>query len=196
MLKVFSGVYEENLLSYIRGKVMSNFDRRVTRDWISSDLVRSELRDVDDVVSIDGLTLMKSTGREIPVQFISQGSKQFIMEYINPGVKAVDCCHVGWNVYKYFNMLAENTDVFLLVNTNDCLSIKDYELHGYYMNAGKYFNTTYDLVGMIYDYQYSVISELQDGNIINAQHFSLQQVKGRSEEDDVILGKKYSFVFK
>lgn len=143
---------------WIQKKMGSNFDRKVDESWISDDIIREELRDVEGIVKFEGLLLTKDNGKRIPINWISQGSKQFIMATRYPDKYVVDCRHVGGNVYKYFYIwcLEKNVDMFMLMNSNGALD-SDVEMEGIYLNSGTKFNGNRDLVDLIFDYRLSLL---------------------------------------
>ena len=153
MFRVLSGNYVVNgkIPSWVRPKVGSEFTRRVDESWLEDEIVRRELLEVEGIVKFNGLSLTKSSGKRIPVDWISQGSKQFIMMTQNPSY-VVNCVHVGWNVYKYFKEWADTkyVDVTLLMNGNGALHVEG--LSGLFLNSGEIFSSSRELVNMIYEH--------------------------------------------
>lgn len=155
MLRILSGVYplEGKRPIWIRGKVMSSFDRRVKPDWLADTIVKDELRDVDRIVNMEGLLLEKDSGIQIPVNWISQGSKQFITATQNPSI-VVNCFYVGWNVYKYFYKWCKekDVDITLLMNTSFILNVEQ-NLSGVFLNTGEYFSSNIEVAKLIHEHK-------------------------------------------
>ena len=147
----------------------SNFDRLVDESWIQNEIVRDELRDVEGVVKFEGLLLTKGNGKRIPINWISQGSKQFIMATRQPDRYVVDCRHVGGNVYKYFYLWCreKNVNMFMLMNSNGALD-SDIEMKGIYLNSGTSFTCNRDLVNLIYDYRSTILDTVDSSGKLSA----------------------------
>lgn len=77
MLKILTGNFDMSGKhpEWLRRKMGSIFDNRVDDDWLTDPIVQGELLAVDHIVDINGLLLTKDTGKRIPVNWISQGSK-------------------------------------------------------------------------------------------------------------------------
>lgn len=182
MFRVLSGDYMvgTKVPRWVRDKVDVLFDRRVDESWLDDDIISRELLEVENIVKIDGLMLTKKSGRRIPVHWISQGSKQFIVMTRYPN-QVVDCLHVGWNVYKFFWEWAntKNIDVTMLMNGNGALYVKD--LSGIYLNSGDTFSTSRELVDLIYRHDCDHLHgcEGNDGYIVCDYSKESAKVMGR-----------------
>ena len=172
MLKVLSGKFESTLQKphpvWVRKKMLSNFDVRVRPEWLDNDIVREELLDVDEIVEINGLSLTKKNGRQIPINWVSQVSKQFIWATRGIDDLFVNCQHVGWNVYKYFYMWSEkyNKDIYMLMNGNGALMV-DMQMSGIYLNNCQSFKNNDELVDLIYNYRPTMLGSQVENGYLN-----------------------------
>ena len=161
MLKVLSGGFDivDSIPYWVQFKLLDIFDSVVREDWLMDPIVLDELRDVDHIVKVDGLMLTKEDGDRIPVNWLSQGTKQFLFATHYPSKRVIDCYNVGWNVFKYFYFWCEekNVDIVLLTNSNEMLNL-DVDLKGYHLNADKYFNSNRELADIVYKYRRNFLS--------------------------------------
>lgn len=162
MLRVLSGFPEKLVNSWLRGSVIGYFDRVVREEWLEDDIIHDELRAVDKIVKVDGLMLTKETGRRIPVNWLSHGSKQFICMTQYTDI-IYDSFHYGANVYEFFYrwIKEKNVDVTLLINSNGSCLIKN-EFKGIFLNTGVEFNSGKELANLYYDYGNCYLEETED----------------------------------
>lgn len=172
MFQVLSGRYDidRKIPKWMRSKVGYSFVRFAEDDWFENDIIREELRDVEGVVRIDGLYFYKECGKRITVDQLSQGTKQFIMMTRDPRY-VVNCVHVGWNVYKYFKMWSDykHVDVTMLMQSNGALRVPG--LNGVFLNTGDTFETSNDLVDLIFRHRHDVLeSDLQNWGFVTCRY--------------------------
>lgn len=162
MLRVLSGFPEKLRNSWLIGSVIRYFDRAVTEDWLHDSIILDELYSVDKIVKVDGLMLTKDTGRRIPVNWISHGSKQFICMTQYTDI-IYDSFHYGDNVYEFFYRWAKekNVDVTLLISSIGAINIKN-EFKGIYLNNGAEFNSGSELADLCLSYRHCYLEETQN----------------------------------
>ena len=172
MLKVLTGNFDMSGKhpEWLRRKMGSIFDSWVDDDWLLDPIVQEELRSVDHIVKVDGMLLTKDTGKRIPVHLVSQGSKQFIFATRGLDGKAVDCFHVGSNVYEYFHKwcMDKNVDITLLMQGLGVMRI-NYQLNGIFLNTGDSFSNNDELLRKLFKYRFSKLENTVDNGIIHAK---------------------------
>lgn len=164
MLRVVSGIPEKPILTWVYGKADSFFDYRVEESWFEDNIIKQELRDVDKIVKIDGLLLTTETGRRIPPNWLSQGSKQFITMTRKPK-KFYNAIHYGANLYEYFYKWASerNTDVNMLINSPLCIGKN---MKGVFINNNSLFNSGEELCDLILSWREGILYEKdENGNV-------------------------------
>ena len=190
MLKIITGTFESRVPDWVQGKLTFLFDSLVEPNWLQDPIVREELLDVDEIADVNGLSLIKKDGSCIPVNWLSQGTKQFLFavnayDGESPD-EVIDCYHVGWNVYKYFYKWCsfKNIDITLLMNSNDALRC-DENMKGLFLNTCVSFSTNRELVDLIYENMYVLLSEESNNGIVIARTFV------KKSNRDIFTGEEF-----
>lgn len=170
MLRVLAGFTEQLNNKWLRGSVKDTFTYDVEADWFQDPIVREALYEIDGVVDVMGVALVKEDGLVIPPDWLSHGVKQFISMTRDTSL-VCDGYYFGWNVYKFFYKWAEEkgVDVTLLLNDNACLR-EEFQMSGVLLNTGESFSGNRDMANKILNNRNVILSDSYNG-VITARKF-------------------------
>lgn len=186
MLRVLVGFPEEEYNNWLVPNVTKVFSRRVQDTWLKDSIILEELREVDNIIRVDGLNLYKDDGRRIPPDWLSHGSKQFISMTRKQDI-FYDCYYFGRNVYPFFYKWSKKSDrdVNLLLLGNDCASVVG-EFKGIIINNGEEFSSGRDLFLKARKFRQSYIETVDDSTVI------VKPFTGCASDENIKLtGKNY-----
>lgn len=113
MLKIYFGDMEKVTVR----NVDLAFNLHFKADWFQHPLVQEIMRDIDDIVEVNG-TCLKSWRMSVTIspQQLSGGTKSLILMIMtNTPNKVFYSGRMGENCYKYVHRIAKDTDINLVV---------------------------------------------------------------------------------
>ena len=144
MFKVIAGMPLDDNAKWFRGKISDSYAVAAEAEWFEDKIVRDELKAVENIVDVNGLCLIKEDGQVIPPQWLSQGSRQFLM-MTQKNNTIYDSCRFGVKVFPFFCRWANEKNVDVTIVTSD-VGVWMYKgLNGILLNTGERFNSSAEL---------------------------------------------------
>ena len=162
--RVIVGIPLDDRAKWLRCQIGDSFSYGARVEWFADSIVREELLDVDGIVDINGFCLKKKNGRVISPDWLSQGSRQFLM-MTQRNTSIYDSCLFGRNVFPYFYRWADerNTSVTVVASEPELWWCD--ELRGTVLNTGEQFNSGEELDKLILENKNTVLGSLENGKL-------------------------------
>lgn len=172
MFKVIAGMTLDDNAKWFRGKISDSYAIAVEAEWFEDKIVRDELKAVENIVDVNSLCLIKEDGQVIPPQWLSQGSRQFLM-MTQKNNTIYDSCRFGVNVFPFFCRWANEKNVDVTIVTSDIGVWKYKGLNGILLNTGERFTSSKELEDLIWEYRKTALGDMSPDGKLWARRFNM-----------------------
>lgn len=166
VLRMICGMTVKSQYNWLSSKVPDIYSYSVKPDWFEDRIVRDELKEVDKIYDVQGLCLLKENGVAISPNWLSQGTRQFLMMTQNKFL-IYDSTFFGVNVYPFFCRWANEKNIDVTIITSYLGEWEYDDLNGICLNTGEYFHTGLEMQHMIIKNRDVMLDDMTpDGKIL------------------------------